>query len=102
MRVFEELKEGLRELSGRNIALEIRYAEGNLHRTCARGRTGPAQCRGNHNLWAARTRAASEATRTIPIFMGMGRMGDANGYGFFGNLARTQPSCVRRRDGGLR
>ena len=66
----EELKEDVREFGygdGRNIPLEIRYAEGNLDRALA-----------------------AELVRLNVA--GMGRMDDADGYGFVGNLARTQPS----------
>jgi putative ABC transport system substrate-binding protein len=86
----EELKEGLRELGyldGRNIALEVRYAEGNFDRLPAlaaelvRLNVAVIVTYGPHG-----TRAVSEATRTIPIVMG--RMDDADGYGFVANLAR--------------
>jgi putative tryptophan/tyrosine transport system substrate-binding protein len=86
----EELKAGLKELGyvdGRNIALEIRYADGNFNRLSAlatelvRLNVAVIVTYGPHG-----TRAASEATRTIPIVMG--RMDDADGYGFVTSLAR--------------
>jgi ABC-type uncharacterized transport system substrate-binding protein len=86
----EELKDGLRELGyveGQNVILEVRYAEGNLDRLpvlaaeLVRLKVAVIVTYGPHG-----TRAASEATRTIPIVMG--RMDDADGYGFVANLAR--------------
>jgi putative tryptophan/tyrosine transport system substrate-binding protein len=86
----EELRQGLRELGyvdGQNIALEVRYAEGKLDRLpelaagLVRLKVDVLVTYGPHG-----TRAASEATTTIPIVMG--RMDDADGHGFVANLAR--------------
>jgi putative ABC transport system substrate-binding protein len=86
----EELRQGLRELGyidGQNIALEVRYAEGRFDRLpslaaeLVRLKFDVIVTYGPHG-----TRAASNATTTIPIVMG--RMDDADGHGFVANLAR--------------
>jgi putative ABC transport system substrate-binding protein len=86
----EALRQGLRELGyieGQNVGFEIRYAEGNLDRLPVLAaelvslRVAVIVTYGPHG-----TRAAKEATNTIPIVMG--RMDDADGYGFVASLAR--------------
>jgi putative ABC transport system substrate-binding protein len=89
-RSIAEFSQGLRELGyfdGQNIALEIRWAEHSLERL-------PALAADLVRLKVdvivthapAGIRAARGASGTIPIVMG--RMGDADGYGFVKSLAR--------------
>jgi len=89
-RSISEFLQGLRELGymdGRNIALEIRWAEERLERLPAlaadlvRLKVDVIVTHGPAGI-----RAARDATSTIPIVMG--RMGDADGYGFVASLAR--------------
>ena len=86
----EELRQGLRDLGyveGQNIAFEVRYAGGMLERLPALAAELVARnvavivTYGPHG-----TRAAKDATSTIPIVMG--RMDDADGHGFIDSLAR--------------
>ena len=89
-RSISEFSQGLRELGyidGQNIALEIRWAENRLERL-------PTLAADLVRLKVdvivthapAGIRAALGASETIPIVMG--RMGDADGYGFVASLAR--------------
>jgi putative ABC transport system substrate-binding protein len=89
-RTLDEFRQGLRELGyveGQNIALEIRSAEEQLERLPAlaaelvRLQVDVIVTHGIPGI-----RAARDATSTIPIVMG--RMGDADGYGFVASLAR--------------
>jgi len=89
-RSISEFSQGLRELGymeGRNIALEIRWAEDRVERLPAlaaelvRLKVDVIVTHGPAGI-----RAARDATGTIPIVMG--RMGDADGYGFVASLAR--------------
>ena len=87
---LDEFRQGLRELGyveGQNIALEIRSAEERFERLPALAaelvhlKVDVIVTHGIPGIQAAR-----EATSTIPIVMG--RMGDADGYGFVASLAR--------------
>src|SRR5262245_37066026 len=85
-----EFVQGLRELGyieGRNIALEIRWAEDRPERLpdlaaeLVRRKVDVIVTHGIPGI-----RAARDSSGTIPIVMG--RMGDADGYGFVASLAR--------------
>ncbi|HSF30399.1 MAG TPA: ABC transporter substrate-binding protein [Candidatus Tectomicrobia bacterium] len=89
-RTLDEFRQGLRELGyveGQNIVLEVRSAEERLERLPAlaaelvRLEVDVIVTHGISGILAARN-----ATSTIPIVMG--RMGDADGYGFVASLAR--------------
>lgn len=87
---IEELRRGLRELGyfeGRNIALEIRWAEGRPERL---PKLAAELVRLNVDVIVTHgppaIRAVKEATSTIPIVMA--RMDDADSHGFVASLAR--------------
>jgi ABC-type uncharacterized transport system substrate-binding protein len=87
---YAEFLRGLHELGyidGRNIALEVRWAEDRLERLPALA-TELVHLKVDvivtHGI--SGIRAARDASGTIPIVMG--RMGDADGYGFVATLAR--------------
>lgn len=86
----ESLRAGLRELGyveGRNIALEFRWADGNYERAPA---LAAELVRSNVDVLVTHgtpgTRAAKEATRTIPIVMATA--GDAVLVGLVASLAK--------------
>ena len=87
---LDEFRQGLRELGyveGQNIALEIRSAEERFERLPALAAELvhlKVDVIVTHSI--SGIQAAREATSTIPIVMG--RMGDADGYGFVASLAR--------------
>jgi putative ABC transport system substrate-binding protein len=87
---LEAFKQGLRELGlveGKNIAIEYRYAEGNIDRLPA---LAAELVRLNVDVIVTNgsppTRAAQEATSTIPIIMAQDN--DPIGNGFVASLAR--------------
>ena len=86
----EAFRQGLRELGyveGKNIVIEWRYAEGKLDRLPrACGRASASKGRRHRHGWSAATRAAKEATTTIPIVMAQDP--DPVGNGFVASLAR--------------
>jgi putative ABC transport system substrate-binding protein len=89
-RNYNEFLQGLRALGyveGQNIALEIRWAEGQLERLPALAAELvrlPVDVIVTHGVYGVR--AARDATSTIPIVMAW--VGDADGYGFVASLAR--------------
>lgn len=87
---LKSFRQGLAELGyveGKNIAIEYRYAEGKLNRLpelaaeLVRLKVNIIVTTGNES-----TRAAKNATQTIPIIMGFSP--DPVGYGFVESLAR--------------
>jgi putative ABC transport system substrate-binding protein len=89
-RRLEALRQGLRELAyveDRNIALELRWAEGQYDRYPARAADLVRSKVDVIVAWSgAATRAAQEATRTIPIVMAL--VNDPVGSGLVASLAR--------------
>jgi putative ABC transport system substrate-binding protein len=85
-----EFLQGLRELGyveGQNIALEIRWAEEQFERLPALAAelvSLQVDVIVTHGVYGIR--ATRDATSTIPIVMG--RVGDADGYGFVASLER--------------
>jgi putative ABC transport system substrate-binding protein len=87
---LDEFLQGLREfgyVEGQNIALEIRWAEGQFGRLPALAAelvSLKVDVIVTHGVYGVR--AARNATSTIPIVMAW--VGDADGYGFVASLAR--------------
>ncbi|MBI2988916.1 MAG: ABC transporter substrate-binding protein [Deltaproteobacteria bacterium] len=86
---IEALRQGLRELGyvgGKNILIEYRYSEGKLDRRAVAAELVRLKVEVIVTSGATSTRAAKEATTTIPIVMGQGPDPVANG--FVASLAR--------------